>query len=139
MEQVRSSAEEEINEDAASERGGSGPGRLADRKEKLPRSIGEFDFSGQKAAKTRPSWLTPSVVRIHSYPSFSRAILQVFKPPDGQLGISSRVSDTNPFPTSKKPIKGVKGRFRHEVAVQRRLPYFNSRRRPCRGGLPLDK
>ena len=73
MEQVRSSAEEEINEDAASERGGSGPGRLADRKEKLPRSIGEFDFSGQKAAKTRPSWLTPSVVRIHSYPSFSQS------------------------------------------------------------------
>jgi hypothetical protein len=30
-----------------------------------------------------------------------RAILQAFKPFGGQLGISSPVSDTNPFPTCK--------------------------------------
>src|SRR6516162_2623981 len=30
-----------------------------------------------------------------------RAILQVFKPLGRRLGISSRVSDTNPFPSSK--------------------------------------
>ena len=31
-----------------------------------------------------------------------RAILQAFKPFGGQLGISSPVSDTKPFPTSEK-------------------------------------
>ena len=35
-----------------------------------------------------------------------RAILQVLKPLGRQLGISSPVSDTNPFPTSKNNKRG---------------------------------
>src|SRR5262245_37223653 len=56
----------------------------------------EFSYgAGQNLLALRLQWFESTPAQ-----AFPKAILQVCKPFGGQLGISSPVSDTNPFPVS---------------------------------------